>query len=121
MTCDTGQGIDHECARLQAGCSQRKIHTVSAFCHVRTMHPRALARERCERDAPIGIQSPVGRNKHGEAVMAERKGEHRTAQLKRKPGRRANQQASVASAATARKKERPQVSNDSHGERKGKQ
>lgn len=51
--------------------------------------------------------------------MAERKGEHRTARLKRKPGRRANQQAHVATATAP--KGRPQVANDSHGERKGKQ
>jgi hypothetical protein len=42
------------------------------------------------------------------------KGEHRTARLKRKPGRRANQQASVASAGT-RRAGRPQHANDRHG------
>jgi hypothetical protein len=45
--------------------------------------------------------------------MADGKGEHRTARLKRKPGKRANVQAHVAG--TARKRGRPQVANDSHG------
>ncbi len=40
-------------------------------------------------------------------------GEHRTAKLRMKPGKRANQQASVAG--TSRKKGRPQVANDNHG------
>lgn len=46
-------------------------------------------------------------------------GEHRTARLKRKPGKRANQQASVAAPSTARRKGKPQFANDNPGTPRG--